>query len=177
VQAHLFRNKGEPMYVSGLAPFLEGYNPAWAQRFDQLYGYNPTRAKELLKEAGYPPGTLPVKIWSFAQLAKPEIPQLTEVGAVYLQAVGIDATTENIAPCLLASRNRAKDTACCLWPNMISLRPTEEMIRVAHTSGALAHLFESEFLNQPTRDSYTHAASLACASRAICSTAAVTSGS
>ena len=49
------------MYVSGLAPFLEGYNPAWAQRFDQLYGYNPTRAKELLKEAGYPPGTLPVK--------------------------------------------------------------------------------------------------------------------
>jgi nitrate/nitrite-specific signal transduction histidine kinase len=32
-------------------------------------------------------------------------------------------------------------------------------------------------LNQPTRDSYTHAASLACASRAICSTTAVTSGS
>ena len=74
VRAHLFRNKGEPMYVSGLAPFLEGYNPAWAQRFEQLYGYNPTRAKELLREAGYPPGTLPVKIWSFTQLAKPEIP-------------------------------------------------------------------------------------------------------
>src|SRR4030095_13658566 len=87
------------------------------------------------------------------------------------------ATIENIDPVLLASRNRAKDTACCLWPNMISLRTTEEMIRVAPTSGALAHLFESEFLNQPTRDSYTHAASLACASRAICSTAAVTSGS
>ncbi len=31
---------------------------------------------------------------------------------------------------------------------MISLRPTEEMIRVAHTSGALAHLFESEFLEK-----------------------------
>src|SRR5215217_7558233 len=31
-------------------------------------------------------------------------------------------------------------------------------------------------LNQPTRDSYTHAASLACASSAMCSTAAVTSG-
>jgi ABC-type transport system substrate-binding protein len=42
VQAHLFRKKGEPMYVSGLAPFLEGYNPAWAQRFEQRYGYNPT---------------------------------------------------------------------------------------------------------------------------------------
>jgi peptide/nickel transport system substrate-binding protein len=148
VQAHLFRKKGEPMYVSGLAPFLEGYNPAWAQRFDQLYGYNPTRAKELLKEAGYPPGTLPVKIWSFAQLAKPEIPQLAEVVTVYLQAVGINATIENIDPVLLASRNRAKETACCLWPNMVSLRPTEEMIRIAHTSGALAHLFENEFLEK-----------------------------
>ena len=99
VQSHLFRNKGEPMYVSGLAPFLEGYNPAWAQRFDQLYGYNPTRAKELLKEAGYPPGTLPVKIWSFTQLAKPEVRPLAEAVATYLQAVGIQATIENDDSC------------------------------------------------------------------------------
>jgi ABC-type transport system substrate-binding protein len=89
-----------------------------------------------------------VKIWSYTQLAKPEIPQLAEVVAVYLQAVGIQATIENIDPVLLASRNRAKETTCCLWPNLISLRPTEEMMRVAHTSGALAHLFESAFLEQ-----------------------------
>ena len=79
------------MYVSGLAPFLEGYNPAWAQRFDQLYGYNPTRAKELLKEAGYPPGTLPVKIWSFAQLAKPEIPARGGGGDVFSSRVSMPA--------------------------------------------------------------------------------------
>src|SRR5438874_5860835 len=131
VQAHLFRKKGEPMYVSGLASFLEGYNQAWAQRFEQLYGYNPARAKELLKEAGYPPGTLSVKIWSFTQLAKPEIPPLAEAVATYLQAVGIQASIETIDPVLLASRARAKDTACCIWPTLISLRPTEEMIRAA----------------------------------------------
>jgi ABC-type transport system substrate-binding protein len=62
VQAHLFKNTGAPMYVSGMAPFLEGYNPAWAQRFDQLYGYYPARARELLQEAGYPAGTLKAKI-------------------------------------------------------------------------------------------------------------------
>lgn len=148
VQAHLFRKKGEPMYVSGLAPFLEGYNPAWAQRFDQLYGYNPTRAKALLQEAGYPPGSLSVKIWSFTQLAKPEIPQLAEVVATYLQAVGIQATIENTDAVLLATRSRTKDTACCLWPNIVSLRPTEEMIRLAHSSGAQGHLFESALLEQ-----------------------------
>lgn len=146
VRAHLFRNKGELMYVSGMAAFLEGYNPAWAQRFEPLHGYNPTRAKALLQEAGYPPGTLPVKIWSFTQLAKPEIPQLAEVLATYLQAVGINATIETIDSVLLATRNRTKESACCLWPNMVSLRPTEEMIRISHTNGALTHFFESEFL-------------------------------
>jgi peptide/nickel transport system substrate-binding protein len=148
LQAHLFRGKGEPMYVSGMAPFLEGYNPQWAQRFDQLYGYNPTRARELLKEAGYPAGTLKAKIWSFAQLAKPEIPQLAEAVAVYFQNVGIDATLETIDVAHLGRVNRAKESACCIWPNMIALRPTEEMVRVAHTSGANNHLFESEFLEK-----------------------------
>jgi ABC-type transport system substrate-binding protein len=105
-----------------------------------------------LKEAGYPPDTLPIKIWSFAQLAKPEIPPLAEAVATYLQAVGIQATIENIDPVHLARRGRAKDTTCCIWPNIISLRPTEEMIRIAHTSGALAHLFESAFLEQKYND-------------------------
>jgi ABC-type transport system substrate-binding protein len=148
LQAHLFRGKGEPMYVSGMAPFLEGYNPQWAQRFDQLYGYNPTRAKALLKEAGYPAGTLKAKIWSFAQLAKPEIPQLAEAVAVYFQAVGIDATLETIDVAHLARVNRSKESACCIWPNMIALRPTEEMVRVSHTSAANNHFFESEFLEK-----------------------------
>jgi peptide/nickel transport system substrate-binding protein len=148
LQAHLFRGKGEPMYVSGMAPFLEGYNPQWAQRFDQLYGYNPTRAKALLKEAGYPAGTLKAKIWSFAQLAKPEIPQLAEAVAVYFQAVGIDAALETIDVAHLARLNRSKESTCCIWPNMIALRPTEEMIRVSHTSAANNHFFESEFLEK-----------------------------
>lgn len=123
VQAHLFRNKGEPMYVSGLAPFLEGYNPAWAQRFEQLYGYNPTRAKALLQEAGYPPGTLPVKIWSFTQLAKPEIPPLAEAVATYLQAVGIQATIENIDPVLLASRGEPRTRPAASGPISLACGP------------------------------------------------------
>jgi len=131
-----------------MAPFLEGYNPAWAQRFEQLYGYNPTRARELLKEAGYPPGTLKAKVWSFAQLAKPEIPQLAEAMATYFQDVGIGATLESIDVAQLGRVNRAKENTCCIWPNMIALRPTEEMIRISHTRGASAHFFESEFLEK-----------------------------
>jgi ABC-type transport system substrate-binding protein len=148
LQSHLFRGKGQRMYVSGMAPFLEGYNPQWAQRFDQLYGYNPARARELLKEAGFPAGALKAKIWSFAQLAKPEIPQLAEAVAVYFQAVGIEASLETIDVAHLARVNRSKESTCCIWPNMIALRPTEEMVRVSHTSAANNHFFESAFLEQ-----------------------------
>ena len=38
----IFRGKGTPMYVSGFEASLEGWNPAWVERFDTLYGYNPS---------------------------------------------------------------------------------------------------------------------------------------
>jgi ABC-type transport system substrate-binding protein len=54
----LFKDKGSPIYVSGFAPYLEGWNSERAKRFDQLYGYNPAKAEELLQAAGYPTGTV-----------------------------------------------------------------------------------------------------------------------
>ncbi|RPJ26852.1 MAG: hypothetical protein EHM35_14595 [Planctomycetaceae bacterium] len=44
--------------------------------------------------------------------------------------------------------NRAKEIGCCIWPNIIGLRPTEEWIRTAHYSKSNAHQFEDEFLEK-----------------------------
>ena len=93
---NLFKDKGTLIYVSGFAPHLEGWNPEWAQRFDSLYGYNPTKAKELLKAAGYAPGTLKAKIMAFTSPGEAELPQVGEAVASYFNDVGIQATLEAI---------------------------------------------------------------------------------
>ena len=145
---NLFKDKGSPMYVSGFAPFLEGWNPEWAKRFDQLYGYNPTKAKELLKAAGYPPKTVQVKLLQYTEPGEAELPQVAEAVASYFNEVNIQATLEPIDVAKVRSMTRAKEMGCCIEPNIIGLRPTEEWIRTAHYSKTNGHFFEDEFLEK-----------------------------
>jgi ABC-type transport system substrate-binding protein len=145
LRRNLFGDRVTPMYVSGFAPFLEGWNPEWAKRFDQLYGYNPAKARELLRAAGYPPGKIQVKILSYTSPGEAELPQVAEALAQYFAEVGIDATLEPIDEAKAVSMWRAKETSCCLWPNIIGLRPTEEWIRTAYTSKGTVFHFVDEF--------------------------------
>jgi peptide/nickel transport system substrate-binding protein len=145
---NLFKDKGSPVYVSGFAPYLEGWNPEWAKRFDQLYGYNPAKAKELLKAAGYPGGALKVKLLQYTEPGEAELPQVADAVASYFNDVGIQATLEPIDAAKVGSMGRAKETGCCMWPNIIGLRPTEEWIRTAHYSKTNGHIFEDEFLEK-----------------------------
>jgi ABC-type transport system substrate-binding protein len=145
---NLFKDKGTPMYVSGFAPYLEGWNPEWAKQFDSLYGFNPTKAKELLKAAGYPAGTVKAKILAYTEPGEAELPQVAEAVASYFNDVGIQATLEPIDAAKVGSMNRAKEMSCCIWPNIIGLRPTEEWIRTAHYSKTNGHVFEDEFLEK-----------------------------
>jgi peptide/nickel transport system substrate-binding protein len=145
----IFRGKGAPMYVSGFDASLEGWNPAWAGRFDALYGYNPVRAKELLKEAGYPPGTIQVKLLSYTSPGEAEHPQVVEALAVYFDAVGIKSTIESLDEGKVASMLRNKESVGAIWSNIIGLRPTEEWIRTSYWSkGTVVHHFEDQFIDE-----------------------------
>jgi peptide/nickel transport system substrate-binding protein len=148
LENNLFKEKGSPMYVSGFAPYLEGWNPEWAKRFDQLYGYNPAKARELLKAAGYPPRTLRAKLLAYTEPGEAELPQVADAVASYFNDVGIQATLEPIDAAKVGSLGRAKELTCCIWPNIIGLRPTEEWARTAHYSKGNGHVFEDEFLEK-----------------------------
>jgi ABC-type transport system substrate-binding protein len=141
----IFAGKATPVYVSGWLPISEGWNPEWATRFDQLYGYNPAKAKELLKEAGYPDGTVKVRIVGFTNPGESEGPLVAEALAVYFQEVGIDATIETLDAAKVRDMTRSKNTHCCIWPNIVGWRPSEERIR-AHTSQSVGSSFQDEFI-------------------------------
>lgn len=144
----LFRDKGSLMYVSGFQTYLEGWDPTWTERFDALYGYNPAKAKALLQEAGYAPGSIHIKILSYISPGEAELPPVCEALAIYFDAVGMQATLENLDEAKVLSMWRNKETTGTIWPNIIGLRPTEEWLRIANHSKGTVHHFEDEFLEQ-----------------------------
>jgi peptide/nickel transport system substrate-binding protein len=144
----IFAGKATPAYVSGWLPISEGWNPSWVERFDQLYGYNPAKAKELLKEAGYAPGTLPLKIVAFTNPGESEGPQVAEALQIYFKDVGIDATVEVLDWSKVRDMARSKSAHCCIWPNIITWRPSEELIRGGYSGLGNGHNFVDEFIQK-----------------------------
>jgi ABC-type transport system substrate-binding protein len=144
----IFAGKGTYTYVSGWLPISEGWNPEWEKRFDQLYGYNPAKAKELLKEAGYPPGALRLKILAFTEPGESEGPSVAEAIGIYFKEVGVEAEIEVLDWAKVREMFRKKEIQCCIWPNIISWRPSEDWIRTSYYSKDAGHNFEDEFIEK-----------------------------
>jgi ABC-type transport system substrate-binding protein len=150
----VFAGKGTMTYVTGWSEKSEGYNPEWKSRFDQMYGYNPAKAKALLKEAGYGPGQLKFKILAFTEPGESEGPQVAEALGIYYKDIGVDTEIEVLDWAKVREMFRKKTIQCCIWPNIISWRPSEEWIRISYWSKSANHHYENEFIDK-TYDALT----------------------
>jgi len=56
-----FGGKGEIMVLNNFHPTREGWDPRWAERFEELYGFDQQKARALLADAGWGPNN-PLKI-------------------------------------------------------------------------------------------------------------------
>ena len=150
----VFAGKGTMTYVTGWSEKSEGYNPEWQSRFDQMYGYNPAKAKALLKEAGYGPGQLKFKVLAFTEPGESEGPQVAESLGIYYKDIGVDTEIEVLDWAKVREMFRKKVIQCCIWPNIISWRPSEEWIRISYWSKSQNHHYENEFIDK-TYDALT----------------------
>lgn len=146
--ATVFAGKGTMTYVSGWSDKSEGYNPEWQSRFDQMYGYNPAKAKALLKEAGYGPGQLKFKMLAFTEPGESEGPQVAEALGIYYKEIGVETEIEVLDWAKVRAMFRKKEIQCCIWPNIISWRPSEEWIRTSYWSKSATHHYENEFIDK-----------------------------
>jgi peptide/nickel transport system substrate-binding protein len=144
----VFAGKGTMAYVTGWSEKSEGYNPEWKSRFDQMYGYNPGKAKELLKAAGYGPGQLKLKILAFTEPGESEGPQVAESLGIYYNQIGVETEIQVLDWSKVREMFRKKAIQCCIWPNIISWRPSEEWIRTSYYSKSPNHHYENEFVDK-----------------------------
>jgi ABC-type transport system substrate-binding protein len=144
----VFAGKGTYTYVTGWLPNSEGWNPEWQHRFDQMYGYNPAKARALLKEAGYGPGAIKVKILAFTEPGESEGPQVAEALGIYFKDVGVETEIQVVDWARVREGFRKKTIGCCIWPNIISWRPSEEWIRVGNYSKGPNHHYEHEVIEK-----------------------------
>ena len=90
----LFKGRGEPMYNTIFHDSLEGWNPRWADEFDEKYGYDPERAKQLLDEAGFPgdngQNRFYMEVWQSSLPGLPETIEVAQTVAQSFEDIGID---------------------------------------------------------------------------------------
>jgi ABC-type transport system substrate-binding protein len=145
----IFKGRGQPVYVSGYAESQAGWNPEWSKSFDAKYGYNPEKAMALLKEAGYPPKQLKMKVLGFSSPGEEELPQVAEALSLYFHDIGLETEVQIGEWSRIRNMIREKDIHCCIYPNIISLRPTQEWIRVGYYSKeGIGRTYEHPFIDQ-----------------------------
>jgi ABC-type transport system substrate-binding protein len=147
----LFAGKYEPI----VAPFTHKTHPEfkaeWVEKFKQNYGYNPEKAKQLLREAGYPQG-FKATIQLHAQPGAPRQDAVAEAVGLYWQAIGVDVKLDTIDRALHNQQMRGYTKQGKAWVQLAVFRPPWNRFQVFNTPSGVVHGFLSEFIEQKWKE-------------------------
>ena len=73
---------------------------------------------------------------------------MAEALGIYYKDIGVETEIEVLDWAKVREMFRKKAIQCCIWPNIISWRPSEEWIRTSYYSKSPNHHYENEFIDK-----------------------------
>jgi ABC-type transport system substrate-binding protein len=145
----IFKGSGEPMVIAGWHPSLGIWNPEWEKRFKEGYSYNPVKAKELLKEAGYPNG-FKVRLMLAQISGFPEVNDVTDAIALYFKNIGVTSEIVQLEFNKLRDMYRNKEHQGNMFLFRASMAPTFDRIALLYYSkrGGVLNMFNHSFIDE-----------------------------
>ncbi len=135
----LFKGRGEPMYNTTYHDSLEGWNPSWAEEFDQKYGYDPEMAKQLLDQAGFPgdngQNRFSLEVWQSSLPGLPETIEVAQTVAQSFEDIGIDVNLVEVEFARALDAFRDEHDAHFVLPVRQTLRPITANARIYYYAG------------------------------------------
>jgi len=131
IATNILGGKAQPMLVTRFNPKADEalwpgiWNPEWEKRAEDLYGYNPTKAKVLLKEAGYDKG-FEFTVYLYTLPGLPEIIDIGQALALDWEAIGLKPKLVEVDFPRVREQYRTKAIHGAVWalrgsPNALSL--------------------------------------------------------
>ena len=135
----LFKGRGEPMYNTIFHDSLEGWNPRWAEEFDEHYGYDPERSKELLDQAGFPgdngQNRFAMEVYQSSLPGLPETIEVSQTVAQSFQDIGIDAKLVEVEFARALDAFRDRHDAHFILPVRQTIRQINANARIYYYTG------------------------------------------
>ena len=137
----LFKGRGEPMYNTIFHDTLEGWNPRWAEEFDEKYGYDPELAKQLLDQAGFPgdngQNRFSLEVWQSSLPGLPETIEVAQTVAQSFEDIGIDVKLVEVEFARALDAFRDRHDAHFILPVRQTLRPITANARIYYYTGEI----------------------------------------
>ena len=97
INKEIYLGRATPNYNHAFHPNNEGWNPAWAERFEDAYGYDPDKARALLAAEGFgPDDPLELKFVSTTIPGSPELHDVIEASQIMFADVGVNVLIEKL---------------------------------------------------------------------------------